>query len=85
MEGTIPLLFVIAVVVVTLVMGVMATRAARSAGDFFVAGRAVNVFWNASARPSVVVSAAQTFSWGWGSSRTRVMVLGIGMAVSCRN
>src|SRR5437868_10855008 len=58
MDGLIPLLFVIAVVIVTLVMGVMATRAARSAGDFFVAGRTVNVFWNASAISGEYLSAA---------------------------
>ncbi|MFM7321142.1 MAG: cation acetate symporter [Armatimonadota bacterium] len=54
----IPLLFVIAVTVATVVLGVVATRRAQSASDFFVAGRQVGVFMNASAISGEYLSAA---------------------------
>src|SRR5687768_1792361 len=54
----IPLLFVILITVVTIGLGIYATRMARTASDFFVAGRSVNVFWNASAISGEYLSAA---------------------------
>src|SRR2546423_5120844 len=54
----IPLLFVILITVVTIGLGVWATRISRTASDFFVAGRTVNVFWNASAISGEYLSAA---------------------------
>src|SRR5215210_9213834 len=54
----IPLLFVILITVVTIGLGIYATRMARTAHDFFVAGRSVNVFWNASAISGEYLSAA---------------------------
>jgi len=54
----IPLLFVVAITVATIGLGVWATRLARTASDFFVAGRSVNVFWNASAISGEYLSAA---------------------------
>src|ERR1051325_5080579 len=54
----IPLGFVIVVVAVTIGMGIWATRLSRTAHDFFVAGRSVNVFWNASAISGEYLSAA---------------------------
>lgn len=54
----IPLLFVIVITVVTIGLGIWATRLARTASDFFVAGRSVNVFWNASAISGEYLSAA---------------------------
>jgi Na+(H+)/acetate symporter ActP len=56
--GVIPLLFVILITGVTIGLGVWATRASRTASDFFVAGRSVNVFWNASAISGEYLSAA---------------------------
>jgi Na+(H+)/acetate symporter ActP len=56
--GIIPLLFVIAITVATVALGMWATRQARTASDFFVAGRSVNVFWNASAISGEYLSAA---------------------------
>jgi Na+(H+)/acetate symporter ActP len=50
--------FVIAMTVATIGLGIYATRAARSASDFFVAGRSVSVFWNASAISGEYLSAA---------------------------
>ncbi|GAB4456955.1 MAG: cation acetate symporter [Armatimonadaceae bacterium] len=58
MEGMIPLLFVIAVTLATIGLGVYATQQSRTASDFFVAGRSVNVFWNASAISGEYLSAA---------------------------
>ena len=55
---SIPLFFVIAMVVATVVVGAIATRRARSAGDFFVAGRGVSVMMNASAISGEYLSAA---------------------------
>jgi len=54
----IPLLFVIAVTVATILLGVLATRGAKTASDFFVAGRSVGVGMNASAISGEYLSAA---------------------------
>jgi len=54
----IPLLFVIAMVIATVGLGIWATKASKTASDFFVAGRSVNVFWNASAISGEYLSAA---------------------------
>jgi cation/acetate symporter len=54
----IPVLFVIAITVITIGLGIWATRMSRTASDFFVAGRSVNVFWNASAISGEYLSAA---------------------------
>src|SRR5437764_4875926 len=54
----IPLLFVILIVAATVGLGLWATRAAHTASDFFVAGRSVSVFWNASAISGEYLSAA---------------------------
>ncbi len=56
--GLIPLLFVVLITVITIGLGIWATRASRTASDFFVAGRSVNVFWNASAISGEYLSAA---------------------------
>lgn len=45
-------------VVVTVVMGFWSARKAKTAGDFFVAGRSVSVGWNASAISGEYLSAA---------------------------
>ena len=55
---SIPFLFVLAMIAATLVIGAIATRRARSAGDFFVAGRGVGVLMNASAISGEYLSAA---------------------------
>ena len=55
---SIPLLFVVAMIVATLAIGAAATRRTRSAGDFFVAGRGVGVGMNASAISGEYLSAA---------------------------
>jgi Na+(H+)/acetate symporter ActP len=54
----IPLLFVVLITLVTVGLGIWATKSSRSASDFFVAGRSVNVFWNASAISGEYLSAA---------------------------
>src|SRR5678816_626093 len=54
----IPLFCVILITLVTIGLGIYATRMARTASDFFVAGRSVNVFWNASAISGEYLSAA---------------------------
>lgn len=54
----IPLLFVVLMIVATIYIGIAATRGAKSASDFFVAGRSVSVFWNASAISGEYLSAA---------------------------
>ncbi|MDX1932146.1 MAG: cation acetate symporter [Capsulimonadales bacterium] len=54
----IPLLFVFAVIVATVGLGMAATAKAKSASDFFVAGRQVSVFMNASAISGEYLSAA---------------------------
>jgi len=54
----IPLFFVILVTVATVVLGFIATKRAQSASDFFVAGRQVSVFMNASAISGEYLSAA---------------------------
>jgi Na+(H+)/acetate symporter ActP len=54
----IPLVFVILVTVATVLLGIFATRKARTASDFFVAGRQVGVLMNASAISGEYLSAA---------------------------
>ncbi|MGI8908270.1 MAG: cation acetate symporter [Candidatus Sumerlaeaceae bacterium] len=54
----IPLFFVILIVVATIALGIWATRMSKTASDFFVAGRSVNVFWNSSAISGEYLSAA---------------------------
>ncbi len=55
---SIPLAFVIAMIVATVGLGVWATKKSSTASDFFVAGRSVSVFWNASAISGEYLSAA---------------------------
>jgi Na+(H+)/acetate symporter ActP len=50
--------FVILVTVATVLLGIWATKRSQSAADFFVAGRSVSVFWNASAISGEYLSAA---------------------------
>jgi len=45
-------------VIATVGLGIWATKASKTASDFFVAGRSVNVFWNASAISGEYLSAA---------------------------
>ena len=54
----IPVLGVVLMTAATIGLGIWATRAARTASDFFVAGRSVSVFWNASAISGEYLSAA---------------------------
>src|SRR5436305_13791791 len=54
----IALAFVVLTILATVGLGVYATGMAKSASDFFVAGRTVNVFWNASAISGEYLSAA---------------------------
>jgi Na+(H+)/acetate symporter ActP len=54
----IPLLFVIAITIATIALGLVATRRASSASDFFVAGRSVGVSMNAAAISGEYLSAA---------------------------
>ena len=54
----IPFIFVILVIVATVWLGIYTTRQKSSAADFFVAGRSVSVFWNASAISGEYLSAA---------------------------
>lgn len=54
----IPVLFVAAMTLATIVLGIYATRKSHTASDFFVAGRSVSVFWNASAISGEYLSAA---------------------------
>src|SRR5947209_2707954 len=54
----IALTFVFLMILATVGLGIYATRMSRSASDFFVAGRTVNVFWNASAISGEYLSAA---------------------------
>ena len=54
----IPVLFVALMTLATILLGVYATRRAKTASDFFVAGRSVSVFWNASAISGEYLSAA---------------------------
>src|SRR5688500_6179736 len=53
-----PIAFVVMIVGVTVGLGIWATRISHTASDFFVAGRSVNVFWNASAISGEYLSAA---------------------------
>ena len=55
---SIPFLFVLLMIAATVAIGAVATRRARSAGDFFVAGRGVGVLMNASAISGEYLSAA---------------------------
>src|SRR5881394_4161627 len=54
----VPLIFVIAIVLATIGLGIWATRFSRTASDFFVASRQVSVGWNASAISGEYLSAA---------------------------
>ncbi len=54
----IPVLCVALMTAATILLGVYATRKAKTASDFFVAGRSVSVFWNASAISGEYLSAA---------------------------
>jgi cation/acetate symporter len=54
----VPLLFVAATVLATIGLGVWTTRISHTASDFFVAGRSVSAFWNASAISGEYLSAA---------------------------
>src|SRR6476659_3533949 len=54
----IALTFVFLMIVATVGLGIYATKMSKSASDFFVAGRTVNVFWNASAISGEYLSAA---------------------------
>jgi Na+(H+)/acetate symporter ActP len=55
---SIPLIFVILIIVATVALGMFATRKAKTASDFFVAGRSVGVLMNASAISGEYLSAA---------------------------
>jgi Na+(H+)/acetate symporter ActP len=57
-EQLIPFAWVIFVTLSTIGLGIWATKKSSSAADFFVAGRSVNVFWNASAISGEYLSAA---------------------------
>lgn len=54
----IPLIFVILIILVTVGMGILATKKSKTASDFFVAGRSVGVVMNASAISGEYLSAA---------------------------
>lgn len=54
----IPLIFVVLIIGITVGLGIWATKSSHSASDFFVAGRSVSVFWNASAISGEYLSAA---------------------------
>jgi len=54
----IPIALVVLVVLATVGLGLYATRISHTASDFFVAGRSVSVFWNASAISGEYLSAA---------------------------
>ncbi len=54
----IPVVFVALMTLATILLGIYATRKAKTASDFFVAGRSVSVFWNASAISGEYLSAA---------------------------
>ena len=58
LHSYIPVLFVALMTLATILLGVYATRKSRTASDFFVAGRSVSVFWNASAISGEYLSAA---------------------------
>ena len=55
---SIPFIFVLLIIVATVLLGTMATRKAKTASDFFVAGRSVGVLMNASAISGEYLSAA---------------------------
>ncbi|MDB5353280.1 MAG: Na+/solute symporter [Planctomycetota bacterium] len=54
----IPVLGVVFMTVATIGLGLWATQRSKTASDFFVAGRSVSVFWNASAISGEYLSAA---------------------------
>lgn len=54
----IPFLFVVLVTIATVVIGIVATRGAKTTADFFVAGRSVSVGMNAAAISGEYLSAA---------------------------
>ena len=55
---SIPVAFVALMTAATILLGIYATRRAKTPSDFFVAGRSVSVFWNASAISGEYLSAA---------------------------
>ncbi len=55
---SIPFVFILLMIVATIGLGIYATNKSKSASDFFVAGRSVSVFWNASAISGEYLSAA---------------------------
>lgn len=55
---SIPLIFTFVVLVATVVIGLLSSRRAKTASDYWVAGRSVGVFTNASAISSNYLSAA---------------------------
>jgi len=57
-DGIIPLLFVVAMIVATVAIGMIATKKAHTTADFFVAARSVGVMMNASAISGEYLSAA---------------------------
>jgi cation/acetate symporter len=58
MIDLIPFAFVVLVIIATVAVGLSATRKAKTASDFFVAGRSVNAFLNAAAISGEYLSAA---------------------------
>ena len=54
----IPVVLVVFIIIATIGLGAYTTRLARTASDFYVAGRSVSVFWNASAISGEYLSAA---------------------------
>ncbi len=54
----VPVLGALFMTLATIGLGLMATRRSKTASDFFVAGRSVSVFWNASAISGEYLSAA---------------------------
>ncbi len=54
----IPFVFVMLITMATIGLGIVATRKSKTASDFFVAGRSVSAFWNASAISGEYLSAA---------------------------
>ena len=55
---SIPFLFVLLMIGATVALGIYTTKKSKSGSDFFVAGRSVSVFWNASAISGEYLSAA---------------------------
>ena len=55
---SIPLIFVLVIIAATVLLGIFATKKSKTASDFFVAGRSVSVWMNASAISGEYLSAA---------------------------